>query len=108
MIATLSGLSTIETLGAVVILSLIVLVYRSSPTLGNLTVNPSVGLLFVDFETGRTLQLTGKAKIIWDGKRVREHDRAERLIEITVSEAIEAPDGNPLRWELEERSLFNP
>ena len=77
-------------------------------TLGNLTVNPSVGLLFVDFETGRTFQLTGKAKIIWDGKRVREHDRAERLIEITVSEAIEAPDGNPLRWELEERSPFNP
>jgi predicted pyridoxine 5'-phosphate oxidase superfamily flavin-nucleotide-binding protein len=77
-------------------------------TLGNLTVNPSVGLLFVDFETGRTLQLAGKAEIIWDGKRVREHDRAERLIEITVSEAIEAPDGNPLRWELEERSPFNP
>ena len=30
MIATLSGLSTIETLGAVVMLSLVVLIYRSS------------------------------------------------------------------------------
>lgn len=35
-------------------------------TLGNLAVNPRAGLLFVDWETGSTLQLTGRAQIIWD------------------------------------------
>jgi len=30
-------------------------------TLGNLTVNPHAALLFIDFDSGRTLQLTGRA-----------------------------------------------
>jgi hypothetical protein len=39
---------------------------RMFQTLGNLAVNPRAGLLFVDWETGSTLQLTGRAQIIWD------------------------------------------
>jgi predicted pyridoxine 5'-phosphate oxidase superfamily flavin-nucleotide-binding protein len=35
-------------------------------TLGNLHLNPQAGLLFVDFEHGRTLQLTGRATIRFD------------------------------------------
>ncbi|HEX7150351.1 MAG TPA: pyridoxamine 5'-phosphate oxidase family protein [Thermoanaerobaculia bacterium] len=35
-------------------------------TLGNLTVDPRCGLLFVDFTTGATLQLTGKATVAED------------------------------------------
>lgn len=35
-------------------------------TLGNLTVNPRAGLVFVDFESGRTLQLTGRTQIVWE------------------------------------------
>lgn len=38
-------------------------------TLGNLAVNPQVALLFVDFASGRTLQVRGDAKIRWDGER---------------------------------------
>jgi len=33
---------------------------------GNLVVDPETALLFLDFSTGRTLQLTGTAKIEWD------------------------------------------
>ena len=32
-------------------------------TLGNLSVNPTTGLLFIDFDTGATLQLSGVASI---------------------------------------------
>ena len=34
-------------------------------TLGNLAVNPKAGLLFVDFDTGETLQLTGRAELLF-------------------------------------------
>lgn len=77
-------------------------------TLGNVAAHSGVGLLFVDFETGRTLQATGHGAIVWDDQRVAAHDRAERFVEITVERAVELPDGNPLRWTLEERSPFNP
>lgn len=77
-------------------------------TLGNIEANPQVGLLFVDFEEGRTLQVTGEAQIIWDEDRVTAYEGAERLVEITVEESVELSNGNPLRWTLEERSPFNP
>lgn len=35
-------------------------------TLGNLSVDPRAGLLFVDFQRGDLLQLTGRAEIEWD------------------------------------------
>ena len=34
-------------------------------TIGNLSLDPRAGLLFVDFETGSLLQLTGRASIDW-------------------------------------------
>ena len=35
-------------------------------TLGNIVADPRAGLLFVDFERRATLQLTGRAEVIWD------------------------------------------
>ncbi|MFC1749238.1 pyridoxamine 5'-phosphate oxidase family protein [Pseudomonadota bacterium] len=35
-------------------------------TLGNIASYPYAGLVFIDFERGRLLQLTGKAEILWD------------------------------------------
>ena len=35
-------------------------------TLGNFVQNPHAGLLIIDFDNGKTLQLTGKAEIIFD------------------------------------------
>jgi len=34
-------------------------------TLGNLTLDPRAGLVFVDFESGHVLQLGGRASIVW-------------------------------------------
>lgn len=48
-------------------------------TLGNLTVNPRAGLLFVDFDQGDLLQLTGETRIVWDGPEVTAAAGAERI-----------------------------
>lgn len=77
-------------------------------TLGNITANSRVGLLFVDFTDGRTLQVTGRATVVWDADRIARYDGAERLVEITAERTVELPNGNPLRWSFEERSPFNP
>ncbi len=52
---------------------------------GNLAVDPSAALLFVDFETGRSLQLSGHAMLRWsaagsDGTGRRVRFDAERVI----------------------------
>ena len=33
---------------------------------GNLAVDPTAALLFIDFRSGRTLQLSGSANVVWD------------------------------------------
>jgi predicted pyridoxine 5'-phosphate oxidase superfamily flavin-nucleotide-binding protein len=59
-------------------------------TLGNIEAQPRVGLLFLDFETGGTLQLTGKAWLEWQpqgppsatGERAIVHVDLEEVVEI--------------------------
>jgi uncharacterized protein len=69
-------------------------------TLGNLTADPRVGLLFLDFDTGTTLQLTGRARILWSGP--------ERAVEVEVDEVVEIEGKGPLGWRFLEYSPFNP
>lgn len=77
-------------------------------TLGNVTADSRVGLLFVDFTDGRTLQVTGHADIVWEEDRIAAYDGAERLVEITADRTVELQSGNPLRWSFEAQSPFNP
>ncbi len=67
-------------------------------TIGNLTLDPRVGLLFVDFETGGMLQLTGRAEIEWEGPAVERYPGARRLVHIEVDEVVELPRALPLRF----------
>ena len=77
-------------------------------TLGNLEVDPHAGLLFVDWERGDTLQLSGRATVIWDPVQVAVWPRAERLVEVTIDAAQYHRRALPLRWELIEPSRLNP
>jgi predicted pyridoxine 5'-phosphate oxidase superfamily flavin-nucleotide-binding protein len=38
-------------------------------TIGNLLIEPRCGLLFVDFKTGVSLQIEGRASVNWEGER---------------------------------------
>lgn len=66
-------------------------------TLGNISVDPRVGLFFPDFETGHALWITGRAEIIWDGPRVTEFKCAERLVEVTIDAGATATHILPLK-----------
>jgi len=77
-------------------------------TLGNLAVNPNAGLLFVDFETGATLQLTGKAQILWEAAPVARFPGAQRAVHFDIESVLQTDNAVPLRWTLEQYSPFNP
>lgn len=69
-------------------------------TLGNLAADPRAGLLFLDWTTGTTLQLTGEART--------EFYEGERRVRFTLTEAVETPGAVPLRWSPPEYSPANP
>lgn len=77
-------------------------------SLGNISVHPQAGLLFLDFERGNTLQLTGRARIVWDGERLATFPGAERLVEFEVDEVLETSNALPHRWKFVEYSEDNP
>ena len=54
-------------------------------TLGNLAIDPHAGLLFVDFELGDTLQITGEARVLWDDESRAAFAGAERVVEMRVT-----------------------
>ncbi len=68
-------------------------------TIGNLVLDPRVGLLFVDFPTGSLLQLTGRARIDWEGDAVARVPGARRLVHVEIEEVVELPRAVPLRWD---------
>lgn len=66
-------------------------------TLGNLVAYPRAGLLFVDFEQGDVLQLSGRARVA-----------ADFSVHFEVESVRETPGASPLRWCLVEASPSNP
>jgi len=68
-------------------------------TIGNLVMDPRVGILFVDFERGSMLQLTGRAVIDWNSPAVAQHPGARRLVVFDLEEAVELPGALPLCWD---------
>jgi len=77
-------------------------------TLGNISQYSQIGLLFVDFASGSTLQLTGTASIIWDAERIAKFVGAERLIELQIDRVLETTDATTLCWKFAEYSPYNP
>ncbi len=65
-------------------------------TVGNIVLNPRAGFLFVDFDAGDLLYLTGRAEIVWDGEQVSAFAGAERLIRFRLDEAIRVEASLPL------------
>jgi predicted pyridoxine 5'-phosphate oxidase superfamily flavin-nucleotide-binding protein len=77
-------------------------------TLGNLAEDGRAGLLFLDFEHGDTLQLTGRATVDWDPARAAAIAGAERLVDYEIAEVVEIRGRGAGRFRLLDRSPFNP
>ena len=77
-------------------------------TLGNLAVNPSIGLLWLDWNNGSTLQVTGHARIIWDPQALETRSGAQRLVEVAIDAIREHERAMPASWTLIEPYERNP
>jgi len=73
-------------------------------TVGNILLNPKAGFLFVDFEAGDLVYLTGEVEIIWEGAEVQAFAGAERLIRFRAKDVIRVEGSLPLRFEFGEYS----
>jgi ferredoxin-NADP reductase/predicted pyridoxine 5'-phosphate oxidase superfamily flavin-nucleotide-binding protein len=71
-------------------------------TLGNLQSNPRAGLLFVDFDTGDVLQLSGRTELILESPLIAAFEGAERLWNVDVERVVRRPAAVSLRWRFEE------
>ena len=71
-------------------------------TLGNLIANPKAGLLFVDFETGDLLQLTGDVEVLLDSPEIAAVEGAERLWRFAPRRIVYRPDALALRWSFQQ------
>jgi predicted pyridoxine 5'-phosphate oxidase superfamily flavin-nucleotide-binding protein len=78
-------------------------------TLGNLAVNPHAGLVFVDFENGTTLQLTGRAEILWDQEDPQdETGGTKRFWELHIDRWLQIEKAHELEWSFLDYSPYNP
>lgn len=66
-------------------------------TIGNLISDPHIGLLFIDFETGGLLHISGRATIDWDPKGAHDDD-AWRMINVEIDAVVDRPAAVSLRW----------
>lgn len=75
-------------------------------TLGNLEVEPRAGLLFIDFESGASLQLTGRAAVQWSAPSVAAP--TGRSIRFEIAGVRELAPAAALRYSLVEPFPYNP
>ena len=78
-------------------------------TLGNFAVNPRAGLLVPDFENGRTLQLTGRAEVLWDIEDpYNETSGTRRYWDFEIDRWIQIENSLPGSTEFLDYSPHNP
>jgi predicted pyridoxine 5'-phosphate oxidase superfamily flavin-nucleotide-binding protein len=77
-------------------------------TLGNIEDNGRAGLLFIDFDGGKTLQLSGRAEILWDEKDYEYLPGAKRAVRFSIGEVIENEGAFPAGWRFIGYSPANP
>ncbi|SFA87563.1 hypothetical protein SAMN03159488_00863 [Pseudomonas sp. NFIX10] len=71
-------------------------------TLGNILLNPRAGLVFVDFQTGDLLQMSGSAQVLLDDPQINAFQGAERLLRFTPQRIVYRPAAIALRWKDQE------
>jgi len=67
-------------------------------TLGNLSVYPRAGMLFVDFVHGDLLQVTCRTELVFDEAIVRRFAGARRATRLFVEDGWLHPKAFPFRW----------
>jgi len=66
-------------------------------TLGNIHLDPRVGMFFPNFQNGDAIFVSGRANIVWDQERINAFEGAERIIDIEVLETVSIERILPLK-----------
>jgi hypothetical protein len=67
-------------------------------TFGNAHLDDRAGVLFVDWETGTTLQLTGRLGLDWGSGQALRGLEAQRLVRFEVRRVVRIEGGCAVRW----------
>lgn len=67
-------------------------------TLGNLTLDPRAGLLFVDFTAGHLLQLAAHGSVVWNDPETATVSKADRVLVLDIAGGHWLHDALDLRW----------
>ncbi len=74
-------------------------------TLGNFWINPRAGLLFIDYETGDLLQVSGVVDFLEDAPDFKHFEGAERFWRVTFKKGRWLRGALPHRWSAGEASV---
>lgn len=77
-------------------------------TMGNLTRNPHVGLLFISFETGHRLRLNGDASIDENDELMADFPEAQFIVRVRAGEVFPNCPRYIHKYRLVEKSKFVP
>jgi predicted pyridoxine 5'-phosphate oxidase superfamily flavin-nucleotide-binding protein len=77
-------------------------------SLGNIVVNPKVGLLFVDFERGRRLRVNGTATLHDDAESVALFEGAQAVVRVAVARVFPNCPRYIHQMQLVEYSVYAP
>ncbi|ANE48189.1 hypothetical protein SY83_19955 [Paenibacillus swuensis] len=77
-------------------------------TLGNLLIEPSAGLLFLNYSNASSLHVSGEAEIVWDEKELIRFRGANRCVRFSIKETLELFEVGGMRWSEADMSPFNP
>lgn len=77
-------------------------------TLGNFTANPRAGLIFLDFDSHRTLQLTGRPEILYEVEGTAEESGGtNRHWQFHIERWVEISQAQQLDWSFQDYSPYN-
>lgn len=77
-------------------------------TLGNLALDPRVGLLFLDWSSGTLLHLSGRAVLDWDQRSAATMPGAQRVVGMSIDAVQQRERAVSMRWTPPVLSRFNP
>ena len=67
-------------------------------TFGNFIENGRAGLLFIDFENGHMLSITGQVEVLWQSDDVKNFKGAQRLWTFRIQQGLWLNDSLNIRW----------
>ena len=76
-------------------------------TLGNISINPKVGIQFLDYKNGHRIMITGTAEIVCAKDSEVPFDGVDRMIRFTLKHGFHLKNCFPFKWEIKSYSPFS-